>query len=263
MPLSLGPGATKENEVDFHNTLNYLRRDPEAADIIDNSHYTVWLNTNNETSVYFPPDGLTNPIVNWDPTSALQVLNMDLLGVQSPAMGLLHELVHALFGANEAQATEIETRIAIRLDEPTRSDYNNSLDTIQVDNPTQHTDKDGTWTTVTADGQEHKGEQYDGTTTAPSMGGSAPSGGGGGGSGGTGGGGIFLPGTVSDDPDPGGSVEVQPLSGETPFEPLDFDDMGFSEVGVDNPYDVEVGEPVLDIVSNHVHITIVGIAELQ
>jgi len=222
--LTLGPGHTSADQITFNTALNYLRRNPEAADIINNSHFSVYLNNNNDASVYHPQDGLTNPIINWDPTSAMQVINMGQLGVQSPALGLLHELTHALYSWNEPMATAFETRIAITLDEPTRSDYNATGLYVDVNHPTQHTDEDGTWTILTFDGEEEKSTQYDGTTNAPNMGWAGTAGGGGGGGGGAGtgggGGGVYLPPYTPEGPPKGGSVIIIPGSGEMPLDPF-------------------------------------------
>ncbi|EEF26761.1 conserved hypothetical protein, partial [Ricinus communis] len=61
----------------------------------------------------------------WNPTQGLQVISeTGILGVQSPAMGMVHEIAHVIFGADEAQATLFETRVARELGEPVRANYN-------------------------------------------------------------------------------------------------------------------------------------------
>lgn len=106
----------------------------------------------------------------WNPTQGLQVISdTGVLGVQSPAMGLVHEIAHVIFGHDEAQATAFETLVARDLREPVRANYNATGSDVKVGNSTQHTDN-GHWTTFQKEGSMRIGGLYDGSILAPSMG---------------------------------------------------------------------------------------------
>lgn len=178
MPIT----AAGKNDAEMITTnvaLMHLSKSPSAAYALS-LNYKVEINYSG--SNLFTPVGQT---LLWDPTTAMQVRNAQgVIGVQSPAMGLIHELAHALFGNNEAQATAFESQVAIELGEPTRATYADALAYIAVDNPTQHTD-DGQWVVMDASGTVKKGDKYNGGTTAPKMGWAGASNGGGGGGGGS------------------------------------------------------------------------------
>lgn len=143
--------------------LIHLRKSPSAAYALS-LNYKVEINYSGNNM--FTPVGQT---VLWDPSTAMQVVNAQgVIGVQSPAMGLLHELAHALFGYGENAATAFETQVANELGEPVRATYESTLATVIVQDPTQHTDN-GQWTVCDTLGNVTKGETYNGGTTAPKM----------------------------------------------------------------------------------------------
>ncbi|WP_373991308.1 hypothetical protein [Duganella sp. BuS-21] len=110
----------------------------------------------------------------WNPNQGLQVISdTGVLGVQSPAMGLAHEIAHVIFGHDEAQATAFETRVALELGEPVRANYNAIGSDVKVQNSTQHTDN-GTWKTFEKGGWTKVGGTYDGSSNAPGMGNGFP-----------------------------------------------------------------------------------------
>jgi hypothetical protein len=109
----------------------------------------------------------TTKILSWDPDSALQITNNGSTGVQSAALGLIHEFAHA-YDPNFASetrdqredfATKMEGIVARDLDEPIRVNYGDARGFVDQSNPTQHTifENGGqTWTEF---------EQYGGETT--------------------------------------------------------------------------------------------------
>ena len=176
MPISTDSGNQYE-VITISVALSYLSNSPSAAYLLS-LDYKVSVNYTgiNVTTT-------TTRQIFWDPTTALQVINSQgILGVQSPAMGLIHELVHAIFGLDENQATAFETQIALELGEPTRANYESTLENIKVENPTLHTEN-GQWVQRDTLNQVVRGPMYDGGKNAPAMGWVAPVGGGGAGGG--------------------------------------------------------------------------------
>lgn len=209
MPITAANGSTTTDNINLSVSLQYLSGSPTAGYILQ-QNVTVNFNSSNVDSVVGLPG---SRFMSWDPSSGMQVVSANgVLGVQSPAMGLLHELAHAVFGADEAAATAFETKICQELGEPTRASYTATGQFVKVDNPTEHTEN-GQWVQKDVLGNVVRGGMYDGGTHAPSMGwagsvgGGGSSGGGssGGGGGGSGGGDIQLPPYTPDPVDPGHS----------------------------------------------------------
>jgi hypothetical protein len=134
--------------------------------------------------------------VHWDPTSALSVIQSNgQLGVQSAALGLLHELYHWIYyhTGNAAYAeeatTSLESNAAIQLGEPVRPTYSSASQInklVVVTNPTAHTGG-GYWQAVDVNGNPVQGPVYDPLATVVSVpGGATGSGGSGGATGGNG-----------------------------------------------------------------------------
>ncbi|MGK5049851.1 hypothetical protein ACQ4WP_28795 [Janthinobacterium sp. GB4P2] len=188
MPITPSGKNTAETTV-MNVALLHLSKSPSAA---------LALGLNYQVEINYSGSNLVTTVggtLLWDPTTAMQVRDAQgVMGVQSPAMGLIHELAHALFGYNEPQATAFETKVALELGEPIRATYNDALEYVTVENPTQHTEN-GEWVIRDIFGNIIKGAKYDGSTTAPKMGwaGTAGSAGGSGGSGSSGGGGSAGP----------------------------------------------------------------------
>ncbi|MBB3120048.1 hypothetical protein [Pseudoduganella violacea] len=112
--------------------------------------------------------------IMWNPYQGLQVISREgVLGIQSAAMGLVHEIAHVIFGHDEAQATAFETRVAIDLGEPIRADYNAIGEDVRIRNSTQHTDN-GTWTTFNKAQGMIKWGVYDGGINPPNLGNGFP-----------------------------------------------------------------------------------------
>lgn len=209
MPISTDSGNQYE-VITVSVALSYLGNSPSAAYLLS-LDYNVSVNYTgiNVTTT-------TTRQIFWDPTTALQVVSAQgILGVQSPAMGLIHELVHAIFGLNEDQATAFETQIALELGEPTRANYEATLDTIKVENPTLHTEN-GQWVQRDSLNQVVRGPMYDGGKKAPAMGWVGPIGGG------TGGGNGGNPGNSGSGPNPTSPPEKEPPTG-TPVYPIPAD----------------------------------------
>jgi len=144
---SLAVAATARH--DFDRAVAYLRRDPvERAlfDQLEGGAQRVTLTTNRHDADYFDPN---THAIHWDPHSALQTGNG---GRQSPALGLGHEVDHAVHdGPREWQRSQTydaqfdtaeerrvitgsERHAAHTLGEGVRSDH--AGQTYRVDSPT-------------------------------------------------------------------------------------------------------------------------------
>lgn len=147
-------------------TLDYIKHSPTFSMFYGNISGTTLHVDSAVSTIALPLSGQ----IMWNPYQGLQVISdTGILGVQSPAMGLVHEFAHVIFGHDEAQATAFETTIARELGEPTRANYNAIGSDVRVQNSTQHTDN-GHWTTYERAGLKKVGGLYDGSTAAPSMG---------------------------------------------------------------------------------------------
>jgi RHS repeat-associated protein len=148
------PNGTAQENQDYGTALNYLNRDPQMASVISDLQnsstvYLIDFNHNNDDS--FDPS--TNTI-NWDPHSGCSCTSG---GIQSPALGLGHEMGHAhdphlgnflslisIFAGNydnweEGRViTGLESAAAETLGEPKRPDHNCAA-TPWVPDPTTHT----------------------------------------------------------------------------------------------------------------------------
>lgn len=170
--------------INVNLALNYLLDSSTFKSALTNGDVTIRITHDNTNSTLFSADGSTVQI-SWDPNAAHQVYSADYkYGIQSPAEALAHEVAHALFHADEAQATAFETKVALELGDATRGNYQ-LVDPakIYVENPTEHT-QNGQFVQKNLDDTYTKSGTYSGTAgekTAASLGwGTGPSGGGGG-----------------------------------------------------------------------------------
>jgi RHS repeat-associated protein len=147
-------GSPQQNQ-DYHIAIGYLQNDPGTADIINvlsNSATVYHINFNNEDNDSFNPS--TNTI-NWDPRSGCSCSTGN--GIQSPALGLGHEMAHAaiakwlgglltnlsLFAGDYDNweewrvITGAELDAARNLGEPVRTDHRCSA-TPKMPSPTSH-----------------------------------------------------------------------------------------------------------------------------
>ena len=95
-PLGLEIVYRGSNMDDWHQSRDYLRCDPAMRDIIDkleSSKDKVFIVTNSKHDDQNRDGLLGQNVVRWDPHSALKTTEG---GRQSPALGLGHELDHAL-----------------------------------------------------------------------------------------------------------------------------------------------------------------------
>ncbi len=134
---------------DFDAAAAYLRRDPVERSLLDRLEHgaqRVTLTTNRHDADYFDPN---THAIHWDPRSALQTATG---GRQSPALGLGHEIDHAVHdGPREWQRAQTadarydtaeerrvitgsERHAARTLGEGIRSDHGGV--TYRVDSPT-------------------------------------------------------------------------------------------------------------------------------
>lgn len=150
--------ATPQDKADLKEALEYLQQtgpdgkplSPTAVELLNKLPDGAKLNiTHNGDDSYNPN---TNTI-NWDPRSALEVSSGD--GKQSPALGLIHEIDHAVNGLSNPRPTGdgydnteekrvitgSETQIAHDLGEPTRTDHYGSA-TLNEPSSTTHTPVD-------------------------------------------------------------------------------------------------------------------------
>jgi RHS repeat-associated protein len=148
------PNGTPQQNQDYGSAINYLGRDPQMASVINdlqNSSTIYLIDFNNNDDDSFDPS--TNTI-NWDPHSGCSCTSG---GIQSPALGLGHEMGHAhnphlggflssisIFAGNydnweEGRViTGLESATAETLGEPKRPDHRCAA-TPWVPNPTSHT----------------------------------------------------------------------------------------------------------------------------
>jgi RHS repeat-associated protein len=96
-------GTTNAEQADYNKAVRYLRKSAEGRRIIDtleksSTTYTILFN-NIHDDRFIP----TTNTIRWDPHSALTCTGTGSSGSQSPAMGLLHEMDHAI-GLNPALA---------------------------------------------------------------------------------------------------------------------------------------------------------------
>ena len=143
--LSVSAGARR----DFEAAVRYLSRDPVERALfgrLENAEQHVTLTTNRNNEDYYNPN---THAIHWDPHSALRTAGG---GTQSPALGLGHEVDHAVHdGPREWQRsltrdarfdtaeerrviTGSERHAARTLGEAVRSDHGGS--TYRVDRPT-------------------------------------------------------------------------------------------------------------------------------
>ncbi|WP_157778450.1 hypothetical protein [Massilia violaceinigra] len=167
MPISIHvPSISMADRGQLMLTLQYIKHSPNFAIYYPNlDGLTIHVGSLLPT-IALPTSGQ----ISWNPNQGLQVISdTGILGVQSPAMGLVHEIAHVIFGHNEAQATAFETRVARDLGEPTRANYGSIGNEVRVYNSTQHTDN-GEWKSYEQSGATKTSGNYDGSTNAPNMG---------------------------------------------------------------------------------------------
>lgn len=145
--------------------LKYLERSPTAQ------RYLAMAATERAIEVNINTAGSTNQsagTIKWDPSKGLSIVKPDMsaAGVQSPALGFMHELIHALDPNtynpdspeyhndqwdNDAEeyAGLIEMQVAKELGEPVRENHLGIKD-VPMNNTTMHTrqNPDGTYTWV-------------------------------------------------------------------------------------------------------------------
>jgi hypothetical protein len=144
--------VAKPDKKDYLQAVRYLSKDKQAAATIRELETTpehVKLTTNKNDD-----DSYKNRNINWDPKSGLEVKD----GTQSPALGLLHEMGHAL---NDLKGTTdltkdskfdlkeernviegLENPAARTLKEPTRNDHGGKA--VRVKDVTTHHKKQQT-----------------------------------------------------------------------------------------------------------------------
>lgn len=90
-------GATADDIAKFNLALTYLSQSPEALSALNAS---VGLTIN---IVHNGNDSYGMPGVSWDPNSGLAVSNNGVVGVQSAALGLAHEIAHSTSPAGRSR----------------------------------------------------------------------------------------------------------------------------------------------------------------
>lgn len=254
MPLKLAGQEGGRHYLDLATT--YLSKDPLARTMLTNLNVEVRLVFNGDTRV-LNENGI--PVIEWDPTSAILVQTPEgQWQVPSPAMGLLHEMIHIYMGlqirdpkdeqAFEQAVTELESAIGKLLAEPLRLTYEDGKWTVKVANPTAHT-KGDKWLQQEPDGtvsvDPYTGNPYEIPNLNPlgpiDIGGSGGGGGRGGPPGAEGGGDFYIPdGVPWIDPSlPRGDVDVIPGA----VTPATGGDGGVRRLP--EPEAIEVADPVV------------------
>jgi len=182
MPITF-VNAKPEYTIAWVEAVNYLQGSTTAmlflADVLQKDINVVF-NDNHDNS-YHPGSNT----LNWDPKSGLNILQANgMPRVQSPALGLFHELFHVKQGPlitvfDETSATAMETIVATDLKEPIRPNYLSTYkpnELIKVDHVSAHTEN-GVWVKIQY-GIHYRGAPYD--PNAPFIYSTGSSGGGGG-----------------------------------------------------------------------------------
>jgi hypothetical protein len=161
------PGVSHSDSAQFGLTLQYLAgKSPVFAFFYPQIYGKTFLISSQGPNMVMPASGQ----IFWNPSKGLQVISeTGVIGVQSAAMGLVHEFGHLIFGHNEAAATAWETSIARELGEPIRANYLSTGVEMRVENSTLHTEN-GTWKAFQKNNTFMVGGQYNGETFAPYLG---------------------------------------------------------------------------------------------
>jgi len=132
LEIILSPEATDAQKKEYYDAIDYLKSSPTATSLIErleNSSHVITVDFINDHEDAY--DTVTK-IVFWDPGSGL-ITGQG--GIQTPALGLAHELGHAeahtngsldgkSIGQIEAEnLSRVETPIAKELGEPVRRFY--------------------------------------------------------------------------------------------------------------------------------------------
>ena len=157
--FSIPPGATPLDMANLNEALIYLQGSPTAANILQgmiDQHVTIEFVHDGKDQY----DDFYNKIY-WDPNAAIVVTDSNGIpvgGVQSPALGLIHEGFHATdpnyvntkFQRDpqydfvpERSAVGAEREVAVQLGEPQR--FNHLQIDYRVLNPTDHTATNGSF----------------------------------------------------------------------------------------------------------------------
>lgn len=171
MPIILNPDQQSQRGVVDH-AVAYISQVPFARDILNSDrNFSLELNSHGVTQV-INRDG--SMVIMWDPTSATVFRMPDgSYQVSSPAAMLFHEIAHVYFGLQgytpqdqakmEEWVTKIEGWFNSYLKEPVRLNYADAIDSIKVDNTTQHTEGNK-WVAMKKDGK-YVADKYTGNLT--------------------------------------------------------------------------------------------------
>jgi uncharacterized membrane protein YgcG len=135
MGLFASSDATQAQKDQLSLAMKYVYTSPTVLAYLTQANATIVFN-NNQVDQSHAESGQ----IWWDPSSAAVVRAADgSLGVQSAALGLVHELFHYFLGFNEAQATALEAQVARELGEPTRENWADVVYKAREINSTEHT----------------------------------------------------------------------------------------------------------------------------
>jgi len=148
-------GGTKQDKADLDTALKYLQQTDASGKAVSPTATKLIAKMKEGATIHIIHDGNDsyNPgtgVLNWDPKSGLQVTSGQ--GIQSAALGLVHEMDHEVNGLKNPQPTGdgyqnteekrviagSETTIAHDLHEPTRTDHYGS--TVVMTTANAHTD---------------------------------------------------------------------------------------------------------------------------
>lgn len=148
-------GGTKQDKADLDTALKYLQQTDAGGKAVSPTATRLIARMKEGATIHIIHDGNDsyNPgtgVLNWDPKSGLAVTSKQ--GIQSAALGLVHEMDHEVNGQKNPQPTGdgyenseekrvitgSETRIAHDLHEPTRTDHYGS--TVVMTTANAHTD---------------------------------------------------------------------------------------------------------------------------
>jgi hypothetical protein len=148
-------GGTKQDKADLDTALKYLQQTNASGKAVSPTATKLIAKMKEGATIHIIHDGNDsyNPntgVLNWDPKSGLEVTSKQ--GIQSAALGLVHEMDHEVNGQKTPQPTGdgyenteekrvitgSETKIAHDLHEPTRTDHYGS--TVVMTTANAHTD---------------------------------------------------------------------------------------------------------------------------
>ncbi|MDR1452563.1 MAG: hypothetical protein LBJ25_01110 [Candidatus Margulisbacteria bacterium] len=139
-------GIKTDSVMRYEKSIKYIGQSEAGRNLVnrlENSEQAFYIKFNDKNDLSYNSKIQT---INYDPNSGLKT-NLNR-GIQSPALGLAHEMGHAVqhldnnlsnrsvYSIENENLRKVETPIAIDLKEPVRLNYDDHLGTVSVADPT-------------------------------------------------------------------------------------------------------------------------------